>query len=178
MKKCRKLKKSKRTAPAPPSLSDSSKSLEIPPPTRTKAQSATSPKTKQKDSTKSPKNDPAAITAVAVPLVSSRSHTRSSLMKLFNISTNSNNNNNDQASSSTSMNKLANRTSTLFYLNDQPRNVDITDTQKMYETWGLKPGYGRNLDSWEIRCGKSPFIKLSEIKNVDFFISKKYYGKE
>lgn len=148
MKKTKKQKKPKKSAPGP-SLSDSSKSLELPPMTKTE-----SAQTKLKASTLSLDNEPpqestAAVTTVAIPLASSKNHTKSSLMKLFSIS-----NNNNTQTSSTSMNKLANRTSNLFYINDQPKDCDITDTKKMYETWGLKPGYGRNLDSWEIRCGK------------------------
>jgi hypothetical protein len=57
-------------------------------------------------------------------------------MKLFNI--------NNQSRSS--LIKLANRPGNL--------ECDTLDAQKLYETWSLKPGYGRNLDSWEIRCGK------------------------
>lgn len=67
---------------------------------------------------------------------------KTSFMKLFNI--------NNQLSSSSKNNY---RPSNLFYLNDQPENCNIEETQKMYESWALNPGYGRNLDNWEIRCG-------------------------
>ena len=67
---------------------------------------------------------------------------KTSFMKLFNI--------NNQLTSSSKSNY---RPSNLFYLNDQPENCNIEETQKMYEHWALNPGYGRNLDNWEIRCG-------------------------
>ena len=149
MKKTKKLKRAKRSRD---SLSASeteeipTPSLSTPPPPETTKTSSDKP-TNQKTNTALPSLDNKTKSISAeVALVSSKNpvtedksicdRSKSSIMKLFNI--------NNQSRSS--LIKLANRPGNL--------ECDTLDAQKLYETWSLKPGYGRNLDSWEIRCGK------------------------